>query len=138
MSDDNYDLSVDFCGMHFPYPWMNASGIWSFISVGERHKEHLGAFVTKSTSFLDRSGNETPTIARTGSRTMINAMGLNNPGREQLAAEAGVSTLGVPIIASIFGNSTEEIEKITGYLDKKREGKVTLLPTNSSCFLAIS
>lgn len=76
------DLSVDFCGLKMDNPIVPASGTFGF---GNEFKDFydiniLGSFSFKGTTKEPRFGNPTPRIAEC-TEGMINAVGLQNPGR---------------------------------------------------------
>jgi dihydroorotate dehydrogenase (NAD+) catalytic subunit len=82
---------------------MNASGVLGNAASLLRKvaAAGAGAVVSKSATIEPREGHENPTYVKLDYGA-INAMGLPNPGCEAIAEElAGLTDLGVPIIASI-------------------------------------
>ena len=79
------DLRVDLCGIQLDNPVMAASGTfgygWEFAELYDINI--LGTFSFKGTTSEPRFGNPTPRIAECNDG-MINAVGLQNPGVEQV------------------------------------------------------
>ena len=122
MAIKDHDLSVNFCDgekrVKFRYPWGNASGIWANVQYLEANQEYMGFAVTKSTGTKEKMGNESPTVHEVSPGVVINAVGLPNPGRVAKRDEIDNANFYIPVIASIFGNSPEEIAEITQYLNE--------------------
>ena len=81
-------LSVNLCGIELDNPVIPASGTFGF---GYEYADLydincLGTFSFKGTTKDRRFGNPTPRIAEC-TAGMINAVGLQNPGVEQVIAE---------------------------------------------------
>ena len=81
-------LTIERWGVTFPNPVLLAAGTCGF---GEELREvvdleAIGGFVTKSVTLEPRRGNPAPRIAEIG-ETMINSIGLANPGLERVRAE---------------------------------------------------
>ena len=81
-------LSIERWGVTFQNPVLLAAGTCGF---GEELREvvdleALGGFVTKSVTIEPRHGNPAPRVAEIGP-TMINSIGLANPGLERVKAE---------------------------------------------------
>jgi dihydroorotate dehydrogenase (NAD+) catalytic subunit len=130
------DLTVNLCGVDLPNPTVLASGI-----LGLTHKvmarlarAGVGAITTKSTSLAPRAGYHNPVILK-WEAGLINAVGLSNPGVEVMmeeiqAAKEEMAPLGVPIIASIFADTTYDFGTITRYISK---ADPDLIEVNISC-----
>jgi dihydroorotate dehydrogenase (NAD+) catalytic subunit len=130
------DLSVEFCGVSMKSPLVLASGIWgSCAETLVRAARHgAGAVTAKSCSLEPRQGHSNPTVLDWGAG-LINAIGLSNPGAVQVQqilryAKAELMPLGVPLIASVFGDSQKE------FCDTVRivaEAEADFIELNISC-----
>ncbi|MFW9977535.1 MAG: dihydroorotate dehydrogenase [Candidatus Thorarchaeota archaeon] len=70
------------------------------------------AIVTKSIGPVPRKGHSGPIMA-TSHGSLINAVGLTNPGIDGFASEMAVlKEAGVPVVLSIFGSTLEEIVSV--------------------------
>ena len=102
-------------GLALQNPVMTASGTAGFGPELARvfDLSRLGALVTKTVTPRPREGNPTPRTVETASG-MLNSIGLPNPGiRALLKGEArSWPSLGVPIIASIAGESASEFRDL--------------------------
>ena len=95
-------------------PVMAASGTFGF---GLEYAAHgdlatLGCFVTKSLSAAPWEGNPAPRLVPlTQAATMLNSVGLPNPGVKAWAADVlpQLQARGVRVVASIWGHTPEEI-----------------------------
>lgn len=105
------DLSVDLAGIRLRSPVVTASGCFAsgrevseFIDL-----KKLGAVVVKSMTLEPWPGKRTPRMAETPSG-MLNAIGLQNHGVEHFIQVdlPWLNRMGVPIIASIAGNTVQE------------------------------
>lgn len=130
------DLTTMLCGVPMRTPFVLASGIWgssaeTLIRVG---REGAGAVTAKSCSLEPRAGHPNPTVLDWGGG-LINAVGLANPGAVAAAemlrrAKEGLASLGVALIASVFGHSRE------GYREAVRlvaAARPDLIELNISC-----
>lgn len=126
-------LSVKIVGTELRHPIMNASGI-----LGAR-KEHVArlveygvsAVVTKTITVEPREGYSPPIIVELPTGGIINAVGLENPGKTvigELVSEA--RRLGVPIIVSVGGRSEGEFIDVALEADKNGANAIEL---NLSC-----
>ncbi|HUT74958.1 MAG TPA: dihydroorotate dehydrogenase [Armatimonadota bacterium] len=128
-------LGVTLAGMRLRTPLVVASGVWGY---GEEHARspqmrHLGAFVLKTTTLRPRAGNPP------GSRTvetpagLVNSIGLENPGIEVFLSDKlpRARELGLPLIASIAGETTDEFAELAARLGEA-EG-IAALELNISC-----
>jgi dihydroorotate dehydrogenase (NAD+) catalytic subunit len=108
------ELQITVCELVLRNPLVLASGIWgssaeTLIRLG---RQGAGAVTAKSCSLQPREGHRNPTVLQ-WEGGVINAVGLSNPGAAQecdllLAAREGLEPLGVPLIASVFGQSEAE------------------------------
>ncbi|HET7522082.1 MAG TPA: dihydroorotate dehydrogenase [Bacillales bacterium] len=114
-------LQVELPGLSMKNPVMPASGCFGF---GREYAEFydlntLGALAVKAATAEPRFGNPTPRVAETPSG-MLNAIGLQNPGVENIVAEQlpWLERYGVPVLANIAGSAMEDYvetaEKIAG------------------------
>ncbi len=112
-------LSITINNLHFPNPFLLASGILdeSADTMFRIIKHGAGGVVTKSIGMKKRGGYQNPVIYELP-YGLINAMGLPNPGIEAFGEEMKkLKNCGVPVIGSIFGGTTDEFV----YLAKKME-----------------
>lgn len=105
------DLSIDLAGIRLRSPVVTASGCFAsgrevseFIDL-----KKLGAVVVKSMTLEPWPGKPTPRMAETPSG-MLNAIGLQNNGVDHFLEVdlPWLNRLGVPVIASIAGNTVQE------------------------------
>ncbi len=129
-------MSVILSGVELANPVIPASGTFGF---GEEMSgwydlNCLGAISFKGTTREARYGNPLPRIAECGNYGMINAVGLQNPGIEEVLKNQlprlrelykGV------IIANVSGFSVEDYRYVCGLLDS--EERVSLIEVNVSC-----
>jgi len=129
------NLAVTVGRLRMATPVMIASGIYGY---GEELKdlaglEGVGAFVLKTVTPKPRLGNpphgrivETPA-------GIVNSIGLENPGIEAFLAEKlpAAQRLGVPLVASIAGETDEEFADLARRMDGA-EG-IAALELNISC-----
>ncbi len=128
-------LSVELSGVRLKNPVIPASGTFGF---GQEFAAYydlniLGSISFKGTTGEARFGNPTPRIAECPAG-MLNSVGLQNPGAEQVVAHelpALRSLYGGPIIANISGFSVEEYVRCVELLT--REEQVEILEINISC-----
>lgn len=105
------DLSIDLAGIRLRSPVVTASGC--FASGREASEfvdlKKIGAVVVKSMTMEPWPGKPTPRMAETPSG-MLNAIGLQNYGVEHFLAVdlPWLNRVGVPVIASIAGNTVQE------------------------------
>ncbi|MGQ0678476.1 MAG: dihydroorotate dehydrogenase [Actinomycetota bacterium] len=105
------DLSVDLAGIRLRSPVVTASGCFAsgrevseFVDL-----KKLGAIVVKSMTIEPWAGKPTPRMAETPSG-MLNAIGLQNHGVDHFLEVdlPWLNRVGVPVIASIAGNTVQE------------------------------
>src|SRR5438094_10619403 len=108
---DQVDLSVDLGrGLRLRSPVMVASGTFGYgFDAPWADRTVLGAIVTKGTTPGAREGNAPTRIAETPS-AMLNAIGLQNPGVDQVArVYAPVwASWNLPVIVNVAGDSIVE------------------------------
>ncbi|MFH1447379.1 MAG: dihydroorotate dehydrogenase [Candidatus Micrarchaeota archaeon] len=90
-----------------------------------------GAVTSKSCGLTARTGHPNPTVIQFGD-VIINAVGLSNPGVEEELREIrkAVAGAGVPVIASVFEESTEAFASVA---EKISEAGPALIELNISC-----
>lgn len=129
---DGPDISVDLCGVPMENPVMLASGVLGETgpSLLEALKGGAGAVVTKSIGPLPREGHPNPTVVVLEG-SLLNAMGLPNPGMKAYAEELKWLRQGsnAPVFASIFGASPEEYAEVAVHLAHLVDG----IELNLSC-----
>jgi len=128
-------VSVELCGVKLENPVIPASGTFGFgLEMAEVYDINvLGAISIKGTTRDPRFGNPTPRIAEC-EMGMINSVGLQNPGVDEVIAHeipALRKVYSKPIIANISGFSVEEYVECCAKMDKVDE--VAILEVNVSC-----
>ncbi|MBQ8471710.1 MAG: dihydroorotate dehydrogenase [Alistipes sp.] len=129
------DTSVVLSGWRLDNPVIPASGTFGF---GNEFKDFydiniLGTFSFKGTTKEPRFGNPTPRIAEC-TAGMINAVGLQNPGIDEVIAKElprMKTYFHKPVIANISGFSIEEYAYCCERIDK--EEQVGIIEVNVSC-----
>ena len=94
----------------------------------------LGAISTKGTTREARYGNPVPRIAECGATGMLNAVGLQNPGVEEVIRHEIPALRAIyrgPIIANVSGFNIEEYAYVCERMDKETD--VAILEVNISC-----
>ena len=128
-------LNVTLCGIPMDNPVIPASGTFGF---GYEYAElydinELGTFSFKGTTKDPRFGNPTPRIAEC-SCGMINAVGLQNPGVENVISQELPKLKKVfhkPVMANISGFSVDDYAYTCEKLDQQEQ--VGWLEVNVSC-----
>ncbi len=114
------DLRVDVGrGLRLATPVLVASGTFGYgFDAPQVDRSALGAIITKGTTPRARAGNEPLRIAETPSG-MLNAIGLQNPGVEQVArAYAPIwASWPTPVIVNVAGDSIEDYAMVASRLD---------------------
>ena len=128
-------LSVDLCGIRLDNPLIPASGTFGYgYEFAELYDINcLGTFSFKGTTKNVRYGNPTPRIAECTSG-MINAVGLQNPGVDDVIAEELPklkACFNKKVMANVSGFSVEEYAEVCAKLDKQEQ--VGWLEVNVSC-----
>jgi len=103
-------LAIEIAGLKLANPTMLASGIlgMSGLTLKRVVDAGAGAVVTKSVGLEPREGYPNPTVVQTECG-LLNAVGLPNPGVHYFSDEIReAKELGVPIIVSVYGFSSEE------------------------------
>ncbi|MCE1255226.1 MAG: dihydroorotate dehydrogenase [Anaerolineae bacterium] len=130
------DLSCDFLGLSFNNPLVLASGIiGTSATLLQRAAENgAGAVTAKSCSLEARAGHANPVAVDWG-YGVLNAIGLSNPGAAEEIhmldeARERLTPLGVPLIASIFGATTQAFGETAAIISRARPH---LIEVNISC-----
>lgn len=129
-------LEISLSGVRMKNPLIPASGTCGF---GQELSECydlnvLGAISCKGTTREPRYGNPLPRIAECGNYGMINAVGLQNPGVDEVIRRempALRKIYGGPIIANISGFSIDDYAYTCERIDKETDAAI--LEVNISC-----
>ncbi len=125
-------MAVQFLGKILNNPMVLASGVLGNSSdILERvHENGCGLVTMKSIGPEPRDGHKNPTVIALGSG-MINAVGLPTPGYLNMDNEwKSLEKRKFPIIASIYGGSVEEFQKVAEFVSSK---KPDFIEINISC-----
>ena len=128
-------MTVNLCGIELDNPVIPASGTFGY---GYEYAElydinELGTFSFKGTTKEPRFGNPTPRIAEC-TAGMINAVGLQNPGVDQVISEELPKLsrcFRKPVMANVSGFSVADYAYTCERLDKQEQ--VGRLEVNVSC-----
>ncbi len=128
-------LNVDLCGITLDNPVIPASGTfgYGYEFAGLYDINCLGTFSFKGTTRQPRFGNPTPRIAECPAG-MINAVGLQNPGVDQVVSHELPKLKEVfhkPVMANVSGFSVEDYAYTCRMLDQQEQ--VGWLEVNISC-----
>lgn len=126
------NLAVDIAGLRLRNPLMNAAGVLGMSPplLKRVYDSGAAAVISKSIGPEPRKGHPNPTVARVECG-MLNAMGLPNPGVDYFSSELKeIKKMGIPIVASFFGGSTQEFAEVAYKLSKIG---VDALELNASC-----
>ena len=130
------DISTVLSGVQMKNPLVLSSGyLGTTASILVRSaREGAGAVTAKSCSLQPRAGHRNPTVISTDDFVM-NAVGLSNPGAVDMEFEVreavkGAGALGVPVFASIFGETISEYGEVAAIIAK---AKPAILEVNVSC-----
>ena len=125
-------LAVEISGLKLRNPLMNAAGVLGMSPhiLKRVYDSGAGAVISKSIGPEPRKGHPNPTLVRVECGA-LNAMGLPNPGVEYFVEEIEeIKKMGVPIVASFFGGSTQEFADVAYQLSR---AGVDALELNASC-----
>jgi dihydroorotate dehydrogenase (NAD+) catalytic subunit len=105
------DLSVNLAGLHLANPTLTCSGTcgYAFEYADYMDLSRLGAFVTKSITREERSGNEPARIVEVRAG-MLNAIGLANVGLDRFLKEKvpQLNKMPCPVIVNVAGHSFDD------------------------------
>lgn len=126
-------LETNFLNLKFKNPIVLASGILGVTaaSLAKAVKDGCGGVTMKSVSQSPRPGHPNPTMIGQP-HFFINAVGLSNPGVEEMVEEAKKfkSRCEAPLIGSIFAGTPEEFALTA---EKICRAPIDLLEINLSC-----
>lgn len=118
-------------------PLILASGVLgsSYSSLNKTYEDGFGAVTTKSIGSKPRDGYPNPSILYLkDTNSMLNAVGLANPGYKVFTGELKHIKKDVHYIVSLFGSNPDEFAQMIGYINKNTK---TNLPSayelNLSC-----
>ena len=128
-------LKLKFCGLHFASPIVLLSGCVGF---GEEYtriegfsNRDAGAVVLKGTTLAPRLGNPAHRVCETPAG-MLNAIGLQNPGAEQVIARIlpQLDFTETRFIANVSGSTVDEYAQVTRLFD---QSPIDAIEINISC-----
>jgi len=128
----NIKMNITFLGKKLRSPTVLASGILgnSFEIMEEVHRNGCGLVTMKSIGPKPRDGHNNPTVVDFGPG-MINAVGLPTPGYKNMDEEWNkLKKRNFPIIASIYGSSSDDFSNIAKFVYTKKPDFIEL---NVSC-----
>jgi dihydroorotate dehydrogenase (NAD+) catalytic subunit len=123
-------LEIELCNIKMKNPTMLAAGVLgsTAASLNWVARSGAGAIVTKSFGLIPNKGYSNPTTVEvTGG--IINAIGLSNPGVENVKEELKKLSGSVPAVASIYGANPHEFSVIADRIN----GEVDAIELNVSC-----
>ncbi|HME50974.1 MAG TPA: dihydroorotate dehydrogenase [Candidatus Lokiarchaeia archaeon] len=126
-------LESQFCGITFSSPIILASGILgvSGAILSRLASEGIGGLTSKSIGPEPRLGYTNPSVIEIGDGTVLNAVGLANPGIDEFIEEIPeIRHDGVPLIISIFGETDDEYAMMAR---KITDAGVDAVELNISC-----
>jgi dihydroorotate dehydrogenase (NAD+) catalytic subunit len=130
--------AVDFCGVRFAHPIINASGTFDAIAARRAFGEKIliefpfAGFVSKTVTLAPREGNSPPRLWELAGG-MINSIGLPNKGLAGYLEHdlPELARLPVPLIVNVMGFRREEVaELVTAFAE---QDEVAALELNVSC-----
>lgn len=130
-------LAVEIAGIKLKNPVMNASGTFNARDAeGIMDIKRLGAYIPKSITLHERTGNPVPRICETPAG-MLNSIGLENKGLGSFL-ETDLPYLAkttVPVIVSVAGETIDEFaETVAGLGENKLALKIVkAIEINISC-----
>ncbi len=132
---DRQKLAVDFCGLSLATPLVLLSGCVGF---GEEYtrvagfsNQDVGAVCLKGTTLEPRLGNRPHRVAETPAG-MLNAIGLQNPGADQVVNHIlpSLDFTETRFIANVSGSTIEEYAEVTRLFD---DSPIDAIEINISC-----
>jgi len=126
------NILVNLANLNLRNPTILASGLLglSASSFEKAMEAGAGAVVTKSIGMKPREGFPNPTIVEVECG-LLNAMGLPNPGVTEFVREIKIAKRAkIPVIASIYGFTSEEFVKAAELVEKAGADAIEL---NVSC-----
>lgn len=129
----NSRLKVKIGSVELSNPTILASGVLGVAAGGliRAWKDGAAAVVTKTVGLQPRSGHPGPRIVGLYGDSLMNAMGIPNPGIEEYLPEIAVAVnQGIPVIGSALGSNPEEFARVAVALSK---AGVSAIELNVSC-----
>jgi dihydroorotate dehydrogenase (NAD+) catalytic subunit len=129
----NSRLKVKIGSIELTNPTILASGVLGVAAGGliRAWNDGAAAVVTKTVGLQPRSGHPGPRIVGLYGDSLMNAMGIPNPGIEEYLPEIDAAVKqGIPVIGSALGSTPEEFAKVAVALCK---AGVTAIELNVSC-----
>jgi len=129
----NPRLKVKIGSVELTNPTILASGVLGVAAGGliRAWKDGAGAVVTKTVGVQPRSGHPGPRIVGLYGDSLMNAMGIPNPGIEEYLPEIDAAVKeGIPVIGSALGSTPKEFAKVATVLGKTG---VRAIELNVSC-----
>ena len=127
-------LNINFLGIKLKTPLLTASGTFGY---GNELTDliditKIGAIVTKTITFEERSGNPQPRIVEVASG-MLNTIGLQNIGVRKFVETKleSILKLNVPVIVSVAGACVEDYVKTVKILNLFKQ--ILAIELNLSC-----
>ncbi|MFW9993591.1 MAG: dihydroorotate dehydrogenase [Candidatus Odinarchaeota archaeon] len=117
-------------------PFILTSGVLgsTYSTLNRAYREGFGAVTTKSFGLEPRSGYQNPTVIYLPEiKSVINAVGLANPGCVKYSEELNALDPGVKFIASVFGSSQEELVSVIECFEKHSSKEPVAYELNLSC-----
>jgi len=118
---DDPRLAVDLAGLELRNPVLTASGTCGYGPeyAGVLDYRRLGAFVTKSITREERSGNDPERIVEVRAG-ILNAIGPANVGLQRFIAEKRplIRQMPTQVVVNVAGHSIEEYVEVVGTLDQ--------------------
>lgn len=139
MSGSGNILAAEVGGISFQNPVLLAAGTAAYGReiTGTLHLDSLGGIITKAVSVEPRAGNRAPRVAEF-SGGMINAVGLANPGVEEVVnselpwIEKNISR--ARVFVNVVGNSVDDFAEVVTRIDSSASGNaVSAFELNVSC-----
>lgn len=128
------NLDCKIGSLLFPNPLILASGVLGVApgSMIQLANVGIGGITTKSIGPKPRAGYSNPSIIEIDPGTLLNSVGLANPGIDQFIEDIHLlkQKLKVPLIVSVFGNGPEEYAEVAR---KSMEAGADAIEINVSC-----
>ena len=111
-------LEIDLCGIKLRNPLILASGILGVVpsTMVRLAEAGIGALTSKSIGPIPRKGYGNPSVIELSNGTLLNSVGLANPGVDEFVKEIEEfkSRTNVPLFVSVFGEDPELYANIAG------------------------
>ncbi len=126
-------LHVKIGSIKLENPTILASGVLGVAAGGliNAKNDGAGAVVTKTASVKARTGHPGPRVVGISGDSLLNAMGIPNPGIQDYLPEVKTAVKqGVPVIGSALGNTPKEFARVAA---KYVKAGVSAVELNVSC-----